>query len=182
MTYCQHWEGTALHGELAVDRRRWDESTAQLATLQTEQQDVTRQRLAFEARRMELDGLTVRIETLTDEQIEWTLVAKALGRDGLQTLEIDAAGPTVSNFTSELLSVCFRARFSVDLVTQEATADGKGLKESFQIKVYDNERGGHARDLGVGNRILSRVSSVLAQRIFRAQFRHSVAALLHRKG
>jgi len=39
---------------------------------------VTRQRVAFEARRMELDGLTVRIETLTDEQIEWNLLTKAL--------------------------------------------------------------------------------------------------------
>ena len=137
----------ALQGELAADRRRWDDLTMTLATLQAEQQDVTRQRLAFEARRRELDGLTVRIETLTDEQIEWNWLAKALGRDGLQTLEIDAAGPTVSHYTNELLSVCFGARFSIDLVTQEAKAGGKGLKESFQIKVYDNERGGTARDL-----------------------------------
>jgi exonuclease SbcC len=137
----------ALQGELAAERRRWDDLTMTLATLQAEKQDVTRQRVAFEARRMELDGLTVRIETLTDEQIEWNWLAKALGRDGLQTLEIDAAGPTVSHYTNELLSVCFGARFSIDLVTQEAKAGGKGLKESFQIKVYDNERGGTARDL-----------------------------------
>jgi exonuclease SbcC len=137
----------ALQGELAADRRRWDALTMTLATLQAEQRDVTRQRLAFEARQVELDGLTVRIEALTDEQIEWNWLAKALGRDGLQTLEIDAAGPTVSHFTNELLSVCFGARFSIDLVTQEAKAGGKGLKESFQIKVYDNERGGVARDL-----------------------------------
>jgi exonuclease SbcC len=97
---------------------------------------------------MELVGLTVRIETLTDEQVEWNLLTKALGRDGLQTLEIDAAGPTVSHYTNELLSVCFGSRFSVDLVTQEAKADGKGFKESFHIKAYDNERGGAARDLG----------------------------------
>jgi exonuclease SbcC len=138
----------ALQGELAADRRRWDDLTMTLATLQAEQQNVTRQRLAFEARRMELDGLTARIETLADEQVEWNLLTKTLGRDGLQTLEIDAAGPTVSHYTNELLSVCFGSRFSVDLVTQEAKADGKGFKESFHIKVYDNERGGAARDLG----------------------------------
>lgn len=138
----------ALQRALAADRRRWDDLTMTLATLQAEQQDVIRQRLAYEARRMERDGLTARIETLTDEQVEWNLLTKALGRDGLQTLEIDAAGPTVSHYTNELLSVCFGSRFSVDLVTQEAKADGKGFKESFQIKVYDNERGGAARDLG----------------------------------
>jgi len=55
----------------------------------------------------------------------------------------------------------------VDLVTQEAKAGGKGLKESFQIKVFDNERGGTARDLDAlsgGEKVIRFVQCVLSSR------------------
>ncbi|MGE3276760.1 MAG: AAA family ATPase [Vicinamibacterales bacterium] len=87
------------------------------------------------------------IRTLEAELLEWQLIAKALGRDGLPVLEIDHAGPTVSAYANDLMSACAGPRFTVDLVTQVAKASGKGLKEAFDLHVYDNLRGGEARDI-----------------------------------
>lgn len=141
-------QAAQLQAALTVLRARWDASTRQLAQLDAATQDVERQRRDLEDRRAELADVAGRIATLDTELLEWQLLGKALGRDGLPVLEIDAAGPTVSTFANDLLASCFGPRFSIELVTQEAKASGKGMKESFAIQVYDNERGGSARDIG----------------------------------
>jgi exonuclease SbcC len=140
-------QAQALQATLDGLRRQWDETTTALAHLEARRQEDERTRQALELRRADLADVERRIEALQAELLEWSMLAKALGRDGLPVLEIDAAGPTVSSYTNDLLSSCFGPRFSVELVTQEAKVSGKGLKESFEIKVYDNERGGDARDI-----------------------------------
>lgn len=144
-------ERAAAQSALQVLRRReWDASTETWTRLQHERAELERRREAFAARRRELQGTEREIARLTDDVLEWQLLAQALGRDGLQTLEIDAAGPTVSAFCNDLLRSC-GLPFTVDLVTQEAKVskakDGSTHKEVFELKVYDTERGGAARDL-----------------------------------
>lgn len=78
---------------------------------------------------------------------EWNVLAKAFGREGLPVLEIDAAGPAVSDLCNDLLHSCFgSSRFTVELVTQQPKTDGTGMKEIFELKVHDSEQGGE-RDL-----------------------------------
>lgn len=72
---------------------------------------------------------------------EWAVLERALGRDGIQALEIDAAGPELSSLTNELLTSCFGERFEVRFVTQIPKADGKGAKEVFDVAVIDHDRG-----------------------------------------
>lgn len=136
-----------LDAELTSARQRWDESTAQFARAQAAIGDVARRRDAFEAKRLELTDVETRIRCLEAELLDWQLLARALGRDGLPVLEIDGAGPTVSSYTNDLLTTCFGPRFSVELVTQEAKVSGRGMKESFELKVYDSQRGGEPRDI-----------------------------------
>jgi len=140
-------QAQTLMGELAALRRRWDDTTAALARVATGEQDCARRRQELTERRAERADVEARVRTLEQDLLEWQLLTRALGRDGLQTLEIANAGPTVSAYTNELLSVCYGPRFSVELITQEARTDGKGMKEAFTIRVYDNERGGDPRDL-----------------------------------
>jgi exonuclease SbcC len=140
-------QAAQLQAALAVLRGRWDASTGQMATLEAGRADVERQRRELATRRAELADLEARLRTLDTELVEWQLLAKALARDGLPTLEIDAAGPTVSSLTNDILSACGWARFSVELATQEAKVSGKGVKECFEVRVWDGERGGDARDL-----------------------------------
>lgn len=140
-------QAAQLRAALAVLRSRWDATTRDLARLEAGRADVSRQRQDLAARRAELAEVEGRVDVLSTELVEWQLLAKALARDGLPTLEIDAAGPTVSSLTNDILSACGWARFSVELATQEAKASGKGVKETFEVKVWDGERGGDARDL-----------------------------------
>ena len=83
-----------------------------------------------------------------DEMLAWKALANRLGRDGLQRLEIDAAGPVVSDLANQLLEVGWGPRFAVSIVTQVATADKKDMKEKFTIEVLDNAHGGEPRDVG----------------------------------
>ena len=72
---------------------------------------------------------------------DWVTLERALGRDGIQALEIDAAGPELSDLTNELLRSCFGERFEVRFITQALKADGKGSKEVFDVAVVDHDRG-----------------------------------------
>lgn len=136
---------------LTALREDWDTSTRELTRLQHEHAQATERLTAIRARQAERAALQAELEQHRTDAAEWQVLTKALGRDGLPTLEIDAAGPTVSAFCNDLLQSCFGARFSVDLVTQEAKAgkskDGQAFKEVFELHVYDAERPGEQRDL-----------------------------------
>ncbi|SFV17821.1 hypothetical protein [Pseudoduganella namucuonensis] len=75
-----------------------------------------------------------------DEQMEmWSLLAKALGNDGIIALAIDDAGPELSALANQLLLACYGPRFTVSIKTQVATAKGE-LREGFDITVHDAQR------------------------------------------
>jgi len=120
----------------------------QMAELSTEWKHLQRQQAQLarlHARNAELER---RLHVAEDKQLAWNALAQRLGRDGLQRLEIDAAGPVVSDIANQLLEVGWGPRFTVSIVTQVATADGKDMKEKFTIEVLDNLHGGEPRDIG----------------------------------
>jgi exonuclease SbcC len=132
-------------------RRAWDETTAQRATVQAQIANLQAQRTQLAARRRELEALDVRLAFLRNERVEWDLYAKVLGREGLPTLEIDAAGPTVAALCNQLLEACYGGRFTVDLRTQvakrKAGKNGTTEKETFELIIFDALDAGAARDL-----------------------------------
>lgn len=131
------------------DARAQSEAVATaLAMLTMKAEAIAERQAAYAAAVADLADVDGRLHRIENELLEWQFIAKALSKDGLPTLEIDAAGPTVSAYCNDLLAVCFGPRFTVELVTQVAKADGKGVKEAFDLKVYDNLRGGEPRDLG----------------------------------
>jgi len=76
----------------------------------------------------------------------WVLLERAFGPDGIQALEIDAAGPGVSELCNDLLHTV-GAPYTVELRTiREATATRK-QREVFDVLVHDG-RTGTSRDLG----------------------------------
>jgi exonuclease SbcC len=87
-----------------------------------------------------VDDLTEQITTLEADTAEWRTIEQAFGRDGIQALEIDAAGPELSELTTDLLRTCFGPRFEVQFVTQAPRKSG-GMKEVFDVTVLDYERG-----------------------------------------
>lgn len=140
-------EVARIDRQLAAVRAQASDDKAQIAALDTTDTHLrAAQRACLDAQAalVVLDDTLRQMET---DLLEWQFLAKALARDGLPTLEIAAAGPTVSQYANSLLEACFGPRFSLDLVTQQGKADGKGLKEVFELRVLDNEKGGDARDL-----------------------------------
>jgi len=74
-----------------------------------------------------------------DDLSDYRLIEAALGRDGVQTFEVDAAGPAVASIVNELLS-CWSARFSLKFETLRAKKGSEGgYTEVFDIIVYDND-------------------------------------------
>lgn len=121
---------------------------AQIARVEERAAAIARERVLFDRRRAEVKAIDEAIVILDSELIEWETLARVFGPQGLPPLEIDAAGPALSALTNQLLEVSAGGRYTVDFVTQEARADGKGVKEIFELRVLDNRDGGNARDVG----------------------------------
>jgi len=139
---------TSEQAALATAQETQAQAAAELIRIEMEQAHLAAARAAWQARAAELSAVTTRLLAVDDRWLAWRTLAQALGRDGLPKLEIDAAGPTVSQITNDLLTVGFGTRFMLDVTTQVARADGKGLKEEFTIRVLDNAYGGESRDIG----------------------------------
>ena len=90
------------------------------------------------------------------ELADWTRLADDLGRDGLQALEIDAAGPELTELCNDLLHTCVGSRWTVSIETTKASADGKRTLEGCEVRVIDSERGrdAAAETLSGGERVL----------------------------
>jgi exonuclease SbcC len=144
-------EADTAQAQLTTLRADLGTLTAQQAGLQVQRDELRRRQDAFAARRRELQEVTARLDARRADLRDWSVMVKAFGREGLQTLEIDAAGPTVSSFCNDLLQACFGGRFTVDLVTQAEKVtrgkDGSTHKEVFELTVYDQERAGEPRDI-----------------------------------
>ena len=138
----------AMKDELNAIAERGRTLKDQVAGLQAEAQRLSGEIARaeqVEGRRKEL-GVTLELKAGTESDLvkdlnEWAVLERALGRDGIQALEIDAAGPGLSDLTNELLRSCFGERFEVRFVTQVPRADGKGSKEVFDVQVIDHDRG-----------------------------------------
>jgi len=140
-------EASALQVAIAQQRRDRETTIADIATADAGQHDAARRLGEFNAKTTRKSLVAAQLQALDTELVEWQLLQKALGREGLPDLEIDQAGPGISATTNQLLGACFSSRFSVELVTQVARADGKALKEEFTVLVTDNENGGVVRDI-----------------------------------
>lgn len=95
---------------------------------------------ALQQQRIQLAALEAKIKAMADEISQWTLLAKALGTNGIIAMSIDDAGPAIAQYANELLDDCYGGRFTISLLTQQHTQAGIA-KEAFLIQVEDNHRG-----------------------------------------
>ncbi len=101
---------------------------------------------------------------------DWTLLERALGRDGIQALEIDAAGPEVAEITNELLAACYGARFSLRLETlREKKTKAGEYSEAFDVRVFDRGIERQVEALSGGEKVVVGEALGLAIAIFQAR-------------
>ncbi len=139
-----------------TDGEALEAASKRVLDLATALENINTQVKAAQADQERVAELKAKLALLTAELDDWTHLKKALGRDGVQALEIDAAGPEVSSTANELLHAGYGPRFSVSLETTKAKASGKGSKEVFNLRVIDTERGtdGPAEHLSGGEQVL----------------------------
>lgn len=108
---------------------------------------------ATEAKVAALSQERVAIET---ELADWERLAQDLGRDGIQALEIDAAGPELTEMVNDLLHTCHGTRWTVSIEATRTSADGKRQLEGCEVRVLDTERGrdAAAKTLSGGERVI----------------------------
>jgi DNA repair protein SbcC/Rad50 len=125
----------AAHAKAVKDHRELHD---RIATLEARE----RQSREAEQQVAEIDVERLRLET---ELADWTRLAGDLGRDGLQALEIDAAGPELTALTNDLLHTCHGPRWTVRVETQRLASDGKRLLEGCDVIVLDTQNGREAQ-------------------------------------
>lgn len=104
---------------------------------------------ALDAKILEERATTTRAAIAT-----WSLLERGLGRDGVQALEVDAAGPGVTAIANDLLHTCYGPRFSLAIETTAPKKDGSGTKEVFEVRILDSEVGREARRGSGGEMVL----------------------------
>jgi exonuclease SbcC len=97
----------------------------------------------IEAQEKELATLNHDRQLAVREGREWELIAKAFGKDGIQSLELDALAPGISNTANRILESAYGDRFRIEIRTTRMGGTGKKIKqiEDFLIYVIDSEDG-----------------------------------------
>jgi exonuclease SbcC len=123
---------------------------------------------AFIKAQSEIDALLPNLSRFDSDRKSYKLLAKAFSKTGIQSLEIDAAGPTVSSIANDLLFSCFGPRFSIRFVTQAVKEDKSGYKDDFDIFVTDSQTGreGSIDDLSGGEQVITSEVVSLAIALF----------------
>lgn len=100
---------------------------------------------------------------IRNELAEWEFLVRATGKNGIQAIELDAAGPNVSAIANELLADTFGSMYQVAFDTTRSSSDGKKQLEVFDVRVTSNAGEQRIEDLSGGQRVW--IEAALAQAI-----------------
>lgn len=108
-----------------------------------------------------LDGVTEQSVAEAEQSFQaaelgqdvWRLITDALSPDGVQALEVDAAGPRVADIANKLLESCWGPRFTIAFETLRAKQDG-GMREVFDVSVRDGGELRRIEDLSGGEEVI----------------------------
>jgi DNA repair exonuclease SbcCD ATPase subunit len=116
---------------------------ANIAALETTIENKRKHLCEIEAQEYQLLNVKAVIRKAKEELVEWELITKAFGRDGIQALELDALAPGISETANRILESAYGDRFRIDIETTRMGGQGKKTKqiEDFKIMVTDSEDG-----------------------------------------
>ncbi len=121
--------------ELETARRTATRTESQLAI----EKDALTRAQARESRRAELQA---EVDTLNHDVADWTRLADDLGKNGVQALSVDAAGPELTTLANDLLRASGDTRFSLKVETTRMDSTGKREIEDCVIQITDSRKAG----------------------------------------
>jgi exonuclease SbcC len=89
----------------------------------------------------ELEKVRKEAEKAKSESVEWELVSKAFGKDGIQALELDALAPGIAETANRILKSGYGDRFSISIETTRIGGSGKKTKQIEDFKIMVNDDG-----------------------------------------
>lgn len=123
-------------------RRRLLELEAELRSLQARREGLLADKAQFDQVRAQAARTEERLQLLDkelfllrQERDDWEYLARVFGADEIQLLEIQSAGPEMSELVNDLLEGCLDNRFEVRFRTQRPKADGRGFVDDFDVEV-----------------------------------------------
>jgi exonuclease SbcC len=123
-------------------RRRLMEIEMELRNLQARKERLLTEKAQLEQARAQAARADERLQILEKELFsvkqqrdDWDYLARVFGTDEIQLLEIQAAGPELSELVNDLLEGCLDNRFEVRFRTQRLRADGRGFVDDFDVEV-----------------------------------------------
>lgn len=96
--------------------------------------------LAAQQKGSELEALHPKLDQYAALIARFSLLQRACSNDGIISLELDDASPSIAALVNDLLRACYGSRFTIRLDTQATKADGD-MKDVFDIIVFDSETG-----------------------------------------
>lgn len=132
-------EAASLQEAIAKSREAAEQSLTSLTRAQAGVDALARDLAALEQKRARIVVEESKLEAVEQELMQWRGLAKDLGKGGLADVEIDASVDTISATANALLLACYGAKFSIQIITQSAKADGSGMKDDFDVLAIDNE-------------------------------------------
>jgi DNA repair protein SbcC/Rad50 len=118
--------------DAAVSRLSGNEAAIAVKTAQLADARATTDRIA---------KLRAELTVLDSELSDLVKLADDLGKDGVQALLLDAAGPEITEITNHLLHEAFGPRFTVRFDTVKRASNGKKDLEAFDVRVIDTVEG-----------------------------------------
>jgi exonuclease SbcC len=178
-----HEEAADLDGQAKDKREKWEEVKASLLPFEFQTKhtmlehtlaDLTANEKALQEKRSRLMGdiqfreelikqldqasvdaerIETEIKRLLTQLENWRLLQRACSKDGIPALELDAAGPAVSQIANELLASTFGTKFQIAFETTRQSKDGKKQIEDFDIWVYGEQGRKRIEDLSGGEEV-----------------------------
>lgn len=101
-----------------------------------------------------VDAIRADLRAAEAELADWARLALDLGRDGIQSAEVDSAGPELTALANDLLLNCYGSRYTISIDTSRLSADGKKQVDECRVNVFDSLTGhsGEAREFSGGER------------------------------
>jgi len=85
-------------------------------------------------------------EAAEAELADWTRLSMDLGRGGLQSAEVDSAGPELTTIVNDLLHSCHGPRFTVQIETTRPSSGGREIDDCRIVVTDTEERDPTARE------------------------------------
>ena len=169
------WEGIERaigEGDIAVVRAAGVMRQAQTVVTALERDSLLANQavLVLEEVAKRLEATQTEIGPFQVDLDDWTLLNRAFSPAGIPALLVDQALPEISTLATDLLRDCLgETLFTIQLVTQRASADDKKLLEVLDVVIYRDGKVIAVEDLSGGEGVLVSEALALAIALYTAR-------------